>query len=206
MYDIVIEKLIPVDKGRSLLSTDTITEKEENTEFIRRLRRTGKGCKMGRGHVTIYYGEGKGKTSAALGQGIFGASQGKSVNIIQFLKGKNGEKIDFIKRLEPEIKVFCFEKSDKDYQSLTPEEQQEACMNIRNGLNFARKVLSTDGCDILILDEVLGLVDKGIITLDELKALIEVGDEESELVLTGIRMFDELYPYADDVFSINVLK
>lgn len=79
-------------------------------------------------------------------------------------------------------------------------------MNIRNGLNFARKVLSTDGCDILILDEVLGLVDKGIITLDELKALIEVGDEESELVLTGIRMFDELYPYADDVFSINVLK
>ena len=79
-------------------------------------------------------------------------------------------------------------------------------MNIRNGLNFARKVLSTDGCDILILDEVLGLVDKGIITLDELKALIEAGDEESELVLTGIRMFDELYPYADDVFSINVLK
>lgn len=161
---------------------------------------------MGRGHVTVYCGEGKGKTSAALGQGIFGASQGKSVNIIQFLKGKTGEKIDFIKRLEPEIKVFCFEKSDKEYQSLTPEEQQEACMNIRNGLNFARKVLSTDGCDILILDEVLGLVDKGIITLDELKALIEAGDEDSELVLTGIKMFDELYPYADDVFSINVLK
>ena len=161
---------------------------------------------MGRGHVTIFCGGGKGKTSAALGQGIFGASAGKSVIIIQFLKGKMGEKIDFIKRLEPEIKVFCFEKSEKDYQSLSPEEQQEEVMNIRNGLNFARKVLSTDGCDILILDEVLGLVDKDIITLDELKALIETGDGDTELVLTGIQMFDELFPYADDVFRINTLK
>lgn len=166
----------------------------------------GKGCKMGKGHVTIFCGGGKGKTSAALGQGIFGASIGKSVIIIQFLKGKMGEKIDFIKRLEPEIKVFCFEKSEKDYQSLSPEEQQEESMNIKNGLNFARKVLTTDGCDILILDEVLGLVDKGIITLDELKALIEAGDGDTELVLTGIQMFDELYPYAENVFRINTLK
>ena len=153
---------------------------------------------MGKAHVTIFCGGGKGKTSAALGQGIFGASAGKSVIIIQFLKGRVGEKIDFVKRLEPEIKIFCFEKSEAEYQSLSPEEQQEEVMNIRNGLNFARKVLTTDGCDIL--------VDKGIITLDELKALIEAGDGDTELVLTGIQMFDELYPYADDVFRINTLK
>ena len=169
-------------------------------------RQAGKECRMGKGHVTIFCGGGKGKTSAALGQGIFEASAGKSVIIIQFLKGKMGERIDFIKRLEPEIKVFCFEKSEKDYQSLSPEEQQEEVMNIKNGLNFARKVLTTDGCDILILDEVLGLVDKGIITLEELLALIEAGDGDTELVLTGIQMFDELYPYADDVFRINTLK
>ena len=119
---------------------------------------------MKKGSITVFCGEGKGKTSAALGQAIFGASRGKSVIIIQFLKGKTGEKIDFIKRLEPEIKVFSFEKSDTDYQSLTPEEQQEEVMNIRNGMNFARKVLSTGSCDILILDEVLGVVDKVIIT------------------------------------------
>ena len=44
-------------------------------------------------------------------------------------------------------------------------------MNIRNGLNFARKVLTTDGCDVLILDEVLGLIDKGILTVEELKSV-----------------------------------
>lgn len=161
---------------------------------------------MGKTHVTVFCGEGKGKTSAALGQGIFGASAGKSVIIIQFLKGKVGERIDFIKRLEPEIKVFCFEKSDLSFEELSPEEQQEEIMNIRNGMNFARKVLTTDGCDILILDEVLGLVDKGIISIEEMKALLEAGDGDTELVLTGIKMFDELYPYADDVFCINTLK
>lgn len=161
---------------------------------------------MEKGQIMIICGEGKGKTSAALGRGIFGASKGKSVIIIQFLKGKGGEQVDFIKRLEPEIKVFTFEKWDTDYQSLSLEEQQEEAVNIRNGLNFARKVMTTDGCDILILDEVLGLVDRGIITEEELKVLVEAKDESMELVLTGINMCDSLYPYADDVVRIDILK
>ena len=161
---------------------------------------------MGKAHVTVFCGNGRGKTSAALGQGIFGASAGKSVIIIQFLKGKIGERIDFIKRLEPEIKAFCFEKSDMNYEALSPEEQKEEAMNIRNGLNFARKVLTTDGCDVLILDEVLGLIDKGILTVEELKTLLEAGDGDTELMLTGIRMYDELYPYVDEVFRIDTLK
>lgn len=161
---------------------------------------------MKKGTITVFCGKGKGKTSAALGQGIFGASQGKSVIIIQFLKGKTGERIDFIKRLEPEIKVFSFEKFESDYQSLSPEEQKEEVMNIRNGMNFARKVLSTDGCDILILDEVLGLVDKGIVTDEELIALVESKEDDMELVMTGIHMCDALYPYADDIFQIDTVK
>lgn len=161
---------------------------------------------MEKGQIMIICGEGKGKTSAALGRGIFGASKGKSVIIIQFLKGKGGEQVDFIKRLEPEIKVFSFEKWDTDYQSLSLEEQQEEAVNIRNGLNFARKVMTTDGCDILILDEVLGLVDRRIITEEELKVLVEAKDESMELVLTGINMCDSLFPYADDVVRIDTLK
>ncbi len=161
---------------------------------------------MEKGQIVIICGEGKGKTSAAIGRGIFGASKGKSVIIIQFLKGKGGEQIDFIKRLEPEIKIFSFEKSDMNYQSLSPEEQQEEAMNIRNGMNFARKVMTTSGCDILILDEVLGLVDRDIITQEELTALVEAKDEDMELVLTGIHMCDSLYPYADDVVKIDALK
>ena len=161
---------------------------------------------MGDGIVTIYTGDGRGKTPAAMGRAIQAAMEGKAVVIIQFLKGKIGERIDFIKRLEPEIKAFCFEKSDVNYEALSPEEQKEEAMNIRNGLNFARKVLTTDGCDVLILDEVLGLIDKGILTVEELKTLLEAGDGDTELMLTGIRMYDELYPYVDEVFRIDTLK
>ena len=54
---------------------------------------------MVKGQIMIICGEGKGKTSAAIGRGITGASNGKSVIIIRFLKGKVKEKDEFIKRL-----------------------------------------------------------------------------------------------------------
>ena len=171
--------------------------------FIREQERS---AGMEKGQIMIICGEGKGKTSAAIGRGISGASKGKSVIIIRFLKGKVQEKDEFIKRLEPEIKVFSFEKWDMDDEFLSPEQQQEEAVNIRNGLNFARKVMTTDGCDLLILDEVLGLVDREIIKEEELKALVEAKDESMELVLTGINMCESLYPYADDVVKIDTLK
>ena len=43
-------------------------------------------------------------------------------------------------------------------------------------------------------------------TIEELKALIEAGDGDTELMLTGIRMYEELYPCVEDVFCIDTLK
>ena len=87
---------------------------------------------MDKGSVHIFCGEGKGKTTAAIGQGIRAASQGKSVIVIQFLKGRMVEEISFLKRLEPEIKLFRFEKSDESFDSLSAEEKEEETQNIRN--------------------------------------------------------------------------
>ena len=56
---------------------------------------------MKTGLIQIYCGDGRGKTTAAIGQAIRAASQGKTVTIIQFLKGRNEEELNFIKRLEP---------------------------------------------------------------------------------------------------------
>ena len=56
--------------------------------------------------VQVYYGSGKGKTSAAVGQCIRAAGLGQSVIIIQFLKGKDAEEFSFLNRLEPDIKLF----------------------------------------------------------------------------------------------------
>ncbi|MCD7765907.1 MAG: cob(I)yrinic acid a,c-diamide adenosyltransferase [Lachnospiraceae bacterium] len=154
--------------------------------------------------IHIFCGSGTGKTSAALGKGIREASAGKSVIVIQFLKEKNNETTaDYFKRLEPEFRLFRFEKFPEDYESLTEKEREDECRNIKNGLNFARKVLVTAECDVLILDEILGLTDRGIVTVDELRTLIDAVGENTELYLTGTSRCEELWPYVDEVTEMT---
>lgn len=161
---------------------------------------------MGKGLVKVFCGEGQGKTTASLGCALISAGSGKEVIVVQFLKGKQAGRLEYFSRLEPEIKVFRFEKEEKHYVDLSKEEQEEEVMNILNGINYAKKVLTTGECDLLILDEVLGLVDLGIVTLEDVLKLIEVKDEEVELIMTGRNMPDALFPYVDYISKIDVLK
>ena len=66
---------------------------------------------MAEGCIYIYTGDGRGKSPAAIGRAVQAAVEGKRVVIIQFLKGKGLEDSDFLRRMEPEIKLFRFEKS-----------------------------------------------------------------------------------------------
>ena len=161
---------------------------------------------MAEGFTRVYCGKGKGKSRAALGLGVSVAGRGYSVVIIQFLKNRNDQEIEFLKRLEPEVKLFRFEKSSECFDDLSEDDKKEEVVNIKNGLNFARKVLSTEGCNMLILDEVLGLVDQHIISAKELIDIIEVKDEDTALVLTGITMCSELSDYVDEIYNIDIVK
>lgn len=159
---------------------------------------------MRKGTVQIYSGEGIGKSSAAIGRAIEMAECGKNVVVIRFLKSAGGS--DILKRLEPEIKVFRFEKSESDFVNLTEEQKQEEVRNIMNGLNFARKVLSTGECDLLVLDELLGIIDNGIIGVDELKEILSVRGENQSVIMTGIQLCDDICTLADDIFRIETVK
>lgn len=161
---------------------------------------------MGQGLVHIYSGDGHGKSPAALGQAVMSAAAGEAVVIIQFLKEKGLNDSEFISRLEPEVKIFRFEKSEGNFDELSEEKKAEEIINIKNGLNFAKKVLTTGECDLLILDEVLGLVDNHIITVEDLKNLIDARDEETDIIMTGIAMNDELCMMADEVSKIETMK
>ncbi len=160
---------------------------------------------MSKGNVLIYYGEGKGKTTFSLGYAIKTASQGNSVIIIQFLKEKNDDEISFIRRLEPEIKFFRFEKSQEGYDELSEEEKREEFMNIKNGFNFAKKVLVTGECNVLILDEFLGLLNNHVISDEELEALLAAKPEDMELIFTGRVLEPKLHKYADEVYEIQAV-
>ena len=163
------------------------------------------GCVMAKGLIYIYAGDGRGKSPAAIGRAVQAAAEGKSVMIIQFLKGKGLGESDFVRRMEPEIRLFHFEKSGENFEQLSEEKKQEEIGNIRNGLNFAKKVLATGGCDLLILDEVLGLVERNIVTVEDVKAMLE-SREETSVILTGIKLRDEICVLADEVSKIETVK
>ena len=161
---------------------------------------------MKKGLIHIYSGDGHGKSPAALGKAVLSAAAGESVVIIQFLKGKGVGDSEFISRLEPEIKIFSFEKSDGNFDELSKEKKTEEIINIKNGLNFAKKVLTTGECDLLILDEVLGLIDNRIMTVEDLKSMLDARDGETDIIMTGITLNDEICKLADEVSRIETLK
>ena len=162
---------------------------------------------MKRGTIHIYSGDGHGKSPAALGRAVSMACKGKSVVIIQFLKGRGLEDSEFLRRMEPEIKLFRFEKSEGNFAELSIEQQADEIINIKNGLNFAKKVLCTGGCDLLILDEVLRLIDNGIISVEELKGILDMrSDESMDVIMTGTTLSADVCVLADEVTRLATVK
>lgn len=134
------------------------------------------------------------------------ASEGREVFVVQFLKGRMDGNLEYLQRLEPEMKIFRFEKADGYFENLNEEEKKDEIQNILNGLNFVHKVLSIGECDVLVLDEVLGLVDLGIISVEDLIRLIERKSESVELIMTGRNLPDHLMDYADYVSRMEIIK
>lgn len=158
------------------------------------------------GRIQIFAGKGQGKSSAALGKAVLAAASGQRVVIIQFLKGNGLNESQFQRRLEPEIKIFRFEKSDCLFQELTEEKQTEEVRNIRNGFHFARKVLCTGECDLLVLDEVLGLVENGIVEEAELKSILETRSLHTDIILTGTELSDGIAQMADSISNVERIR
>ena len=161
---------------------------------------------MGSGRVQIYYGDGRGKSTAALGYALQTATAGKNVFLIHFLKGKMADESAFMQRLEPEIKIFHFEKSEGRYEELSEQEKTEENRNIKNGVNFARKVLLNDECSLLVLDELLGVIDHAVVTKEDVQALFDAKAEETQIIVTGRKLPDYLRDMADEIYQIQAEK
>lgn len=155
---------------------------------------------MEKGLIQIYYGDGQGKTSAALGNAIRCAGEGKTVYIIQFMKGQLST--TYLNRLEPEVKIFRFERSQEGFDTLPEEKKQEEKINIANGLNFAKKALTTGECDLMVLDEVLGLVREGMATEEEIVNLLNTRGSYAGIILTGRDALPRVFEMADAIYNL----
>ena len=152
----------------------------------------------------IICGSGRGKTAMAMGKSIQASLTGKSVIIIQFLKGSERGELSILEKLDDlDVKFFRFEKQETIFSELSEQEQAEEKINIVNGINFARKVIATRECDFLVLDEILGVIDMGIVTKELVTDMLSQRDGSMEIILTGMTLPDWIVEHVDIVTEVR---
>ena len=148
---------------------------------------------MEKGFVQIYTGDGKGKTTAALGLAIRAAGWGLKVFIGQFAKGMHYGELDALKRFQPQITLHQYGRKCFIQDEPTAEDFRLA----KEGWLEVRRVLEKAQHDLLILDEIGIALHYGLISPEEVQDLIRSKPEHMELVLTGRKIPEQQYREAD---------
>jgi cob(I)alamin adenosyltransferase len=164
------------------------------------------------GQVQVYTGDGKGKTTCALGAGLRAAGHGLRVLMICFMKARIAERdgetevnygefgsLEQIPNFEivPVGRVDWVDKENPD-----PIDVKLA----QDGLELAREALRNHSCDVLILDEINVAVEWNLISLEDQLALIKTKPRDVELIMTGRYARSELLEEADLVTEMKEVK
>ena len=162
-----------------------------------------------KGLVQIYTGDGKGKTTAALGLALRAAGQGNKVLIYQFLKPtslETGER--FVQQLETiQIRV---ETLDVPWDISTALQDEKAVRQMREALapviDKIVQIAEKRDYDVLILDEIVFCLSKGLIQLNDIKRIIDKRNPGVEIILTGRGATGELIEMADLVTEMKKIR
>lgn len=160
---------------------------------------------MQNGLIHIYFGDGKGKTTAAFGLALRAAGRKKKALISQFLKSADsGERIA-VDLIEGITLMPCLDKvsfaCDMDEQ-----EKQDMHIYYTSQLKRADELARLGQYDMLILDEVLPAVETGLIEKEVLLEIMDNKPQELELVLTGRCSDSEILDRADYLSEIKELR
>ncbi len=161
-----------------------------------------------RGLVIVYTGDGKGKTTAAMGLALRAAGNRMRVRIIQFIKGawKTGE-VEALKAFLPSVEIARAGRGftiDGLRDERIPMEDHAAAA--RRGLVEALQVLDAGAADVLVLDEILGTLNAGFVSVEELLGLVARRPQAMHLVLTGRNAPAALVEVADLVTEMRLVK
>lgn len=158
------------------------------------------------GLVHIYTGDGKGKTTAAIGLGIRACGRGMKVLMVQFLKGSQTGEMLTIEKLKPDFELYRHKEIGKFSWNMTQEELEEMKKNIENLLQYAVKEAMSGRRDLIILDEIMATITSGFIVMDEVLSFIKNKPSGLELVMTGRNAPPEMIQLADYVSEIKAVK
>jgi cob(I)alamin adenosyltransferase len=150
---------------------------------------------MLKGSINIFTGEGKGKTTAALGTAMKAAGEGKKVFIGQFLKNKAYSEINTIKKHFNSIKIEQFGTGDFINGKPTQKEIKAA----QKGLERIREIITGKEYDLVILDEANIAISFGLFSVSELLAIIFKKSNETDIIITGRNAAGPIIQHADNV-------
>jgi cob(I)alamin adenosyltransferase len=150
---------------------------------------------MKKGLIQVYTGNGKGKTTAALGLALRAVGHGLKVLVIQFMKGNihYGE-LESSKKLSPYLTIL--QAGRETFVSKTNPDPVDMRL-AQDGLDLAERAIAGEAYDILILDEINVAVDYGLIPLSDLLRLLDTKPNGVELILTGRNARPEILEKAD---------
>jgi len=154
-----------------------------------------------KGYIHLYTGNGKGKTTAALGLALRAAGAGKKVFIGQFVKGMPYSELEALKSLPSiELKQFgldCF---------IVNQPTQNDIDAARAGLEEVSVLILQNTYDVVVLDEICIALYYHLFENDEVIALLNLKPKEMEIVLTGRYAPPAIYEIADLVTEMNEVK
>ncbi len=154
------------------------------------------------GKVQIFTGNGKGKTTAALGQAIRAAGAGRKVFMAQFIKADIYSEIRALKRLSDLITVEQFGLGGFFGRNPTPEDIEAA----RRGFEKVKKIMASGKYKLVILDEANVAVNYSLISEQDLLDLMAAKPKDLELIITGRHASPNIIEKADQVTEIKAIK
>ncbi|MFM7795547.1 MAG: cob(I)yrinic acid a,c-diamide adenosyltransferase [Candidatus Nitrosotenuis sp.] len=161
---------------------------------------------MDEGLVIVYTGNGKGKTTAALGMALRAIGYDHKICMIQFIKGSwhYGE-MTSSKRLEPEFELTAVGKGFVGIlDDITPKDVHQKIA--REAIEIARQKILSDNYDIVILDEINYAVNLGLVDVSDVLDLVKIRSKKLSLVLTGNHVKQQLVDVADLVTEMREIK
>jgi cob(I)alamin adenosyltransferase len=162
----------------------------------------GRPMAWDRGYVQVYTGDGKGKTTAALGLAIRAAGAGKRVFIAQFLKGTKSGEHEALGRFQDLIRVELFGRPGFISGAPGPEDKTFA----RKGLAEVLGAVRSGSFDLVIMDEANLAVWYGLFSVEELLEVMESGGGRMEIVVTGRKADPRVIARADLVTEMREIK
>lgn len=160
---------------------------------------------MEKGLIHIYCGDGKGKTTCAMGLAIRCAGQGGKVLCFQFLKGDNSGERRILEKLENVTLMSCYENV-KFTSRMNEEEKEQAKAFYSNRFNEIIDRVNTGMYDLLILDEIMAALNAGFLEESRVLEFLQNKPDTLEVVLTGRNPDEALFALADYVTEMKLRK